>query len=170
MIAYVPSSVFLFNGSIRENIAFGIQNDRIDSPRVNYAVRLADLSELVSSLPSQLDTCIGNDGGKLSAGQRQRIGIARAFYHGAKILILDEVTSSLDSLTEKNIIQTLKNLTGEALIIAIAHSRNFILACDRVIMIRSGAVIEDGAPRDLVENSAEFKGFLSLTGNHGKAQ
>lgn len=170
LIAYVPSSVFLFNGSIRENIAFGVPNGRIDSSRVNYAVRLADLSGLVSSLPSQLDTCIGNDGGKLSAGQRQRIGIARALYHGAKILILDEVTSSLDSLTEKNIIQTLKGLTDEVLIIAIAHSRNFILACDRVIMVRNGAVIEDGAPQDLVRNSAEFSSFLSLTDNHGKTQ
>jgi len=163
VISYVPSNVFLMSGSIRANIAFGVPEEKIDAVRMDSVVRLANLDDLVASLPRRLDADIGSDGSKLSAGQRQRIGIARGLYHDPKLLVLDEVTNSLDPMNEAKIIDTLKLLKGELLVVTIVHSRNFMLACDRIVMIQDGCIVEDGTPRDLMADSKQFQALLAMT-------
>ncbi|MDD3154365.1 MAG: ABC transporter ATP-binding protein [Victivallaceae bacterium] len=134
-IGYVPQSVGLFNGSIRDNIAFGIAPEEIDDRRVWEVLKLAQIDEFVRSLPRGLEELVGESGVLLSGGQRQRIGIARALYRNIRLLILDEATSALDVDTEKALVDALDTLRGSCTILVIAHRLSTIEKCDRVIAI-----------------------------------
>ncbi len=137
-LAYVPQDIYLLDGSIKENIALGISLEEINDELINTVLDMAELTDFVNSLPTGLETFVGERGVKLSGGQRQRIGIARALYQKPEILILDEATSALDNETEKNITDTILKFKGKITIIAIAHRVSTLEACDFKIKLENG--------------------------------
>ena len=139
-IGYVQQDIFLLDESIRENIAFGLREDEIDDERVLQVVIEAQLNELVASLPDGLNTQLGERGVRLSGGQKQKIGIARALYRKSSILVLDEATSALDSATEREIVSTIKNLKGDKTTIIITHRRSTLKYCDRIVELNNGSI------------------------------
>lgn len=156
-IGFVPQSIFLSEGSIAENIAFGLSAEDISLEKVKKAVKLAHLDALVDSLPLGLDTKVGERGVQLSGGQRQRIGIARALYNDADILVFDEATSALDGITEKVIMDAIQELSGKKTIIMIAHRLKTVEKCDVIYLMEQGEVVEQGTYHDLVKNNSKFK-------------
>ena len=133
-IGYVPQEVFIFNGSIAENIALGYKD--IDEDKVNKVLKMVSLEDWAISLEKGIQSHLGEGGGKLSGGQKQRIGIARALYKGASVLLLDEATSSLDNNTEREINQMLQELKKEIpdlTILSIAHRESTLAYCNRII-------------------------------------
>lgn len=138
-VGYVSQSVFITDGSLVDNIAFGCDADNIDYNRVNEVIELSNLKEFVDLLPDGIHTHIGEYGGKISGGQRQRIGIARALYKNSDILLFDEATSSLDNLTEESINNAISNLANKnrsLTIVVIAHRDSSLEYCDRIITLQ----------------------------------
>jgi len=129
-VAYMPQEVFIVNGTIRENIAFGIPYSEIDDDLIDSAVKKSQLKPLISRLESGLDHNIGERGIKLSGGERQRIALARAIYHRREILIMDESTSALDSETERQVVNEIRMLRGDKTIIIVAHNYDTLKYCD----------------------------------------
>lgn len=140
-IGYIPQSIFLSDDTIRSNVAFGIEHNRINDEEVWRALDQAHLREFIKSLPEQLDTMVGERGVRLSGGQRQRIGIARALYHNPEILFMDEATSALDNETEKEIMKAIDGLKGEKTLIIIAHRLSTIENCNIIFKINKGRLI-----------------------------
>ena len=125
------------DASIKENIAIGIDNDRINQNKILNAIKLANLSDFIEQLPDKLNTIVGEKGVKISGGQRQRIGIARALYNNPSILVLDEATNALDTETEMkflNFIHELK-LNQNLTILMITHRINTLKKCDKIFKI-----------------------------------
>lgn len=139
-LAYVPQSIYLIDGSIKENIALGVDASDVDIELLNRVIGMAELTEFVNNLQDGIDTSVGERGVMLSGGQRQRIGIARALYQQPDILILDEATSALDNDTEKSITDTILNLKGEITIISIAHRLSTLVDCDYKLEFFHGKV------------------------------
>lgn len=137
-LAYVPQSIYLIDGTIKENIALGVAEDEIDDELINEVLHMAELYDFVYSQPDNINTNVGERGVKLSGGQRQRIGIARALYQQPEVLILDEATSALDNETEKSITDTILKLKGEITIIAIAHRTSTLEQCDFKVKFENG--------------------------------
>lgn len=156
-IAHVPQSIFLADGTIAENIAFGIPPQRIDRDRVRQAAEWAQIAEFIESLPRGYNEAIGERGVRLSGGQRQRIGIARALYRRASILVLDEATSALDNATENAVMAALQELSRDLTVILIAHRLSTVERCDRVFEFSQGKVIASGTYAELLERSASFQ-------------
>lgn len=160
-IGFVPQSIFLTEGTISENVAFGIPKKDIDLDKVNKALTLAHLNELVLSLDKGIQTEVGERGVKLSGGQRQRIGIARALYNDADVLVFDEATSALDGITEKMIMDAIHDFSGQKTIILIAHRLKTVQKCDTIFMIDRGNVIGQGTFEELLINNENFKKMAS---------
>lgn len=155
-IGFVPQSIFLSEGTIAENIAFGIKKEEINLEQVEKTIKLAHLEELVSSLPDGLNTKVGERGIKLSGGQRQRIGIARALYNEASILVFDEATSALDGITEKIIMDAIHELSGQRTIILIAHRLKTVQQCDTIFLMEKGRLVDQGSYAQLLERNERF--------------
>ncbi|MCR5675161.1 MAG: ATP-binding cassette domain-containing protein [Lachnospiraceae bacterium] len=141
-IGYIPQSIYLVDESIRDNIAFGIDADRIDEARLWEVLGEAQLADFVRELPEGLDTRIGDRGVRLSGGQRQRIGIARALYHDPEILVFDEATSALDGETEQALMDAINSFHGKKTMIIIAHRLNTIAKCDRIYEVKDEKILE----------------------------
>lgn len=156
-IGFVPQSIYLSEGSIAENIAFGLSKAEINLEQVKQAAKLAHLDELIASLDKGLDTKVGERGVQLSGGQRQRIGIARALYNQASVLVFDEATSALDGITEKIIMDAIHELSGKKTIIMIAHRLKTVQQCDIIYMMDKGKVVAKGTYNQLLENNLKFK-------------
>ena len=137
-LAYVPQSIYLIDGTIRENIALGVDEKEIDDALINKVLQMAELYDFVQELPAGIDTTVGERGVKLSGGQRQRIGIARALYYQPQVLVLDEATSALDNETEKSITDTILKLKGQITIIAVAHRLTTLAQCDFKVKFENG--------------------------------
>ena len=150
-VAYVPQSVFLSDATIAENIAFGIPKEEIDLKKIDKCINLASLHTTIENFPEKINTYVGERGIKLSGGQVQRIGIARALYDDPEILILDEATNSLDSNTENEIIDSINNLKGKKTIIMITHNTSNLMYFDRVYKLEDGNIIKSGAYSDIFE-------------------
>lgn len=148
-ISYVPQEVYLTKGSIRDNIILGCSPDEISEEEIDEAISKADLRSFLETFPASYNTSIGEDGTKLSAGQRQRIGIARALVTRPQLLILDESTSSLDLNSEHEIATDLEKLKGEMTVIMIAHRLTSIKDADLVIYLDSGSVLAKGTISDV---------------------
>ena len=143
-IGYIPQSIYLVDETIRENIAFGIDEDQIDEDRIWQVMEEAQLADFVRSLPEGLDTTIGDRGVRLSGGQRQRIGIARALYANPSVLFLDEATSALDSETETAVMESINYLHGKTTMVIIAHRLTTIKDCDHIYEVGGGvATLKD---------------------------
>ena len=138
LLGYIPQAVYLCDDTIRANVAFGEDRDRIDDAWVWKCLERAQLKEFIESLPEGLDTVTGENGMRLSGGQRQRIGIARALYSNPQFLVMDEATSSLDGETEKAIVEAINSLSGDITILIIAHRLSTIENCDLVYRIENG--------------------------------
>lgn len=141
-IGYIPQSIYLIDESIRDNIAFGIDADRIDDKRIWDVLEEAQLKEFVKELPEGLDTTIGDRGVRISGGQRQRLGIARALYHDPEILVFDEATSALDSDTEKAVMDAINSFHGRKTMVIIAHRLNTIAKCDVIYKVDGEKIVE----------------------------
>jgi ATP-binding cassette subfamily C protein len=139
-IGYVPQTVFLLDGSISDNIAFGIEAEEIDQESLKRSIETANLSELIDSLPDGMDTKLGDNGSKLSGGQCQRIGIARAVYFKPDVLVLDEATSALDHHTELRVLSGLESLSWRPTIIFVTHRVKAVEAFDEVIEMQASSV------------------------------
>ena len=141
-IGYIPQSIYLIDESIRDNIAFGIDRDRIDDNRIWEVLEEAQLKEFVEELPEGLDTTIGDRGVRISGGQRQRLGIARALYHNPEILVFDEATSALDTDTEKAVMDAINSFHGRKTMVIIAHRLNTIAKCDVIYKVEDEKITE----------------------------
>jgi ATP-binding cassette, subfamily B, bacterial MsbA len=146
-IAFAGQDVELMSGSVAWNIAFG--DPRADLDAIRRAAELACAAEFIEALPDGYDTDVGLRGQRLSGGQRQRIALARALLRRPDILILDEATNAVDSVTESRIQQTLDSLAGKLTIVLIAHRLLSVRRADRVLVMEAGAVVEEGSPAEL---------------------
>lgn len=141
-IGYVAQTVFITDDTLAHNIAFGNPDEDIDRERVAEVVRLAHLDELVEEHPLGIDLPLGENAAKLSGGQRQRVGIARALYHDPQILVLDEITSALDSETERKVVQVLEEMHGKKTMMIVSHRHSTLTGCDRVFSLSEGSLTE----------------------------
>ena len=140
-LSYVPQSIYLIDGTIKENVALGVAPEDFDEDLLIRVLKMAELYDFVRELPKGVDTMVGERGVKLSGGQRQRIGIARALYYKPEVLVLDEATSALDHETEKSITDTILKLKGQITIIAIAHRVSTLEACDFKVKFENGRAV-----------------------------
>ena len=153
--SWVTQEPYLFSGSFASNIAY--PDSRIDMERVRKAAAQADLSGFVESLPEGYNAGIGEAGVRLSGGQRQRLSIARAFYRASPILLLDEITSALDSITESNIIQSLRELSRNRTVIVISHRLSAIHDVNRIVLLDQGRIECQGTHDELLAESGAYR-------------
>src|SRR6202040_250116 len=158
-IAVVPQDISLFHRSIMENIRYG-RPDASDAD-VHAAIVAANCDDFIKNLPEGVATIVGDRGVKLSPGQRQRIGIARAFLKDARILLLDEATSALDSESEEAIREALSRLMRGRTVIAIAHRLATLRSFDRGVMLKAGKIIEDGPPDRLMQGEGPYRDLVT---------
>jgi len=156
-VGYVPQSIYLMDDTIKQNIVFGIADDRINHRQLRKVIEMTNLDSFISTLPKKYETFIGERGVRLSGGQQQRIGIARALYHNPEVLVLDEATSSLDNITENAIMDAIHGLSHKKTIIMIAHRLSTIKKCDVIHVINNGQVVGSGSYEYLVANNKEFR-------------
>ncbi len=150
-IGYVPQSIFLTDDTLRRNVALGIDENQIDNDLVWKAICSSQLETFVNELPNKLETIVGERGERLSGGQLQRIGIARALYHEPSILVLDESTSALDSETENGVMDAIRSLQGKKTIIIVAHRLTTIEHCDFLYRLEKGTVVDGGETSDVLK-------------------
>ena len=153
-ISLVLQDVFLFNGTIEENIAYGVEN--CTREEVIAAAKAASADEFISKMPKGYDTMVGERGVRLSGGQKQRIAIARAVLRNTPILVLDEATSSVDTETEANIQSAIENLAGSRTIIVIAHRLSTVMRADNIVVLEKGKIVEEGSHNELFEKNGLY--------------
>lgn len=141
-IGYIPQAIYLSDDSIRDNIAFGVDKNKIDDKRIWEVLEEAQMKKFVEALPEGLDTSIGDRGVRISGGERQRLGIARALYHNPDILVFDEATSALDNVTEKAVMEAVNSFHGKKTMVIIAHRLNTIEQCDVIYRVENGKITE----------------------------
>ena len=161
-LGYVPQDVVLFDASIRENVAFGDATP--DDERVWRALQSAQLDNVVENMDRGLDAIVGEAGSRISGGQRQRLGLARAFYRDPTLLILDEATSSLDTETEARVLDTLDLVRGETTIVVVAHRLSTVKNCDRIVVLAGGSIEAIGSYEELLTESVTFQALAKAAG------
>lgn len=159
-IAYVPQHIFLCDSTLAENIALGVAHAQIDRERVRAAVRQAQLEQCVAALPGGFDELLGERGARLSGGQRQRLGIARALYRDAPVLIMDEATSALDAAAERDITDMLAAHRQDQTILLVAHRLGALRHCDVIYELAEGRIARSGSYRHFLPEAQEIGGDL----------
>lgn len=153
-IAYISQDIFLFSGTIRENLELG--NEDVTLEDIIEACKLSKADEFINKLPLRYETMLEENGANLSGGQKQRLAIARALLKKPDILIMDEATSNLDSITEKAIEKTINNLSKNITTIIIAHRLSTIMRCDKIFVMEQGKFIEQGTHQELIEQKGRY--------------
>ena len=161
-ISIVFQDVMLFNTTVMENIRIGNKNATDDE--VKEAARLANCSEFIESLPDGYNTVIGENGSKLSGGERQRLSIARAFLKNAPIIILDEISASLDVENEMKIQESLNTLIKNKTVVIISHRLKSVENADKIIVLDNGKLNAEGTHKQLMENSALYRNMIEKSG------
>jgi ABC-type multidrug transport system fused ATPase/permease subunit len=155
-VSYVPQDVVISSGTIRENIALGYPMEEATDELIMRTLKLAQLDEFVASLPDGIDTQVGERGAKISGGQRQRLGIARAMFTQPHLLVLDEATSSLDGETEASISDAIHSLKGSTTIVIIAHRLSTVKNVDKLVYLSSGNVLATGTFEEVRNSVPDF--------------
>jgi len=156
-LGVVFEDCFIFDESVEWNIALGRE---VPPEAVADAARLARLDEVVASLPDGYETRVGTRGGKLSAGQRQRLALARALVTHPQILVLDEATSALDADTERSITEELRKRRPDGITLILAHRLSTVLAADRIAVLEAGRIVAEGRHAELLETSPVYRGLV----------
>ena len=151
-LGYVPQEIYLTDKSIYENIAFGIPKENINLDQVKHCASMAQVHDFIMyDLPLQYDTLVGERGVRLSGGQCQRIGIARALYHNPAVLLFDEATSALDMATEAAVMRSIDSLVKQKTIIIIAHRLSTVKNCDQIVVLEKGKIKAIGSYNQILE-------------------
>ena len=159
-IGYVTQDIFLTDSSVKSNIAMGIEEDMIDLARVTKCAELASIRDFIEEeLQDSYDSKIGERGLRLSGGQIQRIGIARALYHNPNFLVFDEATSALDNITEGKVMNSLASLMDKKTMILIAHRLSTLKDCDQILVLEKGRKVGLGSFEDLLNNNTFFQEY-----------
>ncbi|MES1021285.1 heterocyst formation ABC transporter subunit HepA [Gloeocapsa sp. BRSZ] len=166
-LAVVSQDTYIFNTSVRENIAYALEG--VDDAAVVEAAKLANALEFIQELPQGFETQLGDRGVRLSGGQRQRIAIARALLRNPEILILDEATSALDSVSERLIQQSLEKLAVGRTVIAIAHRLSTIVRADKVVVLEQGRIVEQGGYQELLDQRGELWKYHQMQHEYSQA-
>ena len=163
-VSYVPQDVVIAAGTIRENIALGYPMEEATDELVNSALKVAHLDEFVASLPAGIDTQVGERGARISGGQRQRLGIARAMFTRPHLLVLDEATSSLDGETEASISEAIHALRGSTTVVIIAHRLSTVRDADKVVYLSNGKVLATGTFEEVRKAVPDFDHQAKIMG------
>ena len=161
-ISYVPQSIYLLDDTLRRNVAFGIADFEIDDARVQQALTLAQMDELLASLPDGINTFVGERGVRLSGGQRQRIGIARALYGDPEFLVLDEATAALDVETERRFTDTVHDLASRKTLVVIAHRLSTVRQCHRIAFMENSRIVDVAPFDELLLRNARFRELVEV--------
>ena len=164
LVSYVPQSVSLINGTIAENVALGFSNEEIDFAKVRECLETAQLGSYMATLPNGVETSVGESAVRMSGGQLQRLGIARAIYTQPKLLVLDEATSSLDGRTESEVSDAILALRGKITIVLIAHRLSTVLKADKLVYLQDGKILSIGTFDQVRQAIPEFAEQASLSG------
>ena len=149
-IGYVPQHVYLMDTTLRRNVAFGLPEKSISDEQVERALRQANLLEFVQTLPNGWDTEVGERGVRLSGGQRQRLGIARALYGNPEVIVLDEATSALDAATEREIVESFREIAHDHTLIVVAHRTSTLKYCNRLVRLEEGRIVQEGTFEEVI--------------------
>ena len=149
-VAHVPQTIFLADGAIAENIAFGLPKDQIDEERVHQAAEQAQIHDIIQQMPNGYQTLVGERGVRLSGGQRQRLGIARAIYKKADVIIFDEATSALDNETEQAVMEAIDRLSSDLTILIIAHRLSTLKNCSNIVKLDKGKISTVGSYEEII--------------------
>ena len=161
IIGHVPQDICLVDGTIAENIAFGEEKNKIDYEKVIKAAKTANVHDFVLSGTSLgYETEVGERGVRLSGGQLQRIGIARALYNEPRVLILDEATSALDNATEKLVMGSIRNLRNDMTVIMVAHRLSTVKHCHNIFVFSDGHLVDQGVYSELIKSSSSFRSLV----------
>lgn len=160
-IGYVPQSPYIADDTLKANVALGTSRREVDEARVRQCLDLANLTEFVGTLPLGINTPVGDRGVRMSGGQRQRLSIARAFYQSPQLLVLDEATSSLDLVSEKEIQQAITRLRGKVTMLIIAHRLATVRECDEIIYIDEGCLVAHGTFEELLSKVPGFRALAT---------
>lgn len=166
-VAHVPQHIYLTDSGFSTNIAFGVPQSEIDMQRVIQAAQQAQIADLIESTPYGYDTVVGDRGIRLSGGQIQRIGIARALYKNARLLVLDEATSALDVKTESEVMEAIIGLDRSITVLLIAHRLSTVRHCDRIVYLEKGSIKAVGTFEELYSTNASFRDFVRQRGSAG---
>ncbi len=157
-IGYVPQHIYLSDDTIAANISFGVEKNKQNMDNIESAAKIASIHDfIINDLPEKYQTKVGERGIRLSGGQRQRIGIARALYHNPSILILDEATSSLDNLTEQEVMNSIQKISKNLTVILIAHRLSTVKNCDTIFLLEKGQITAEGSFEELAKINDSFK-------------
>mgnify|MGYP001482882919 FL=1 len=159
-LAIVLQNNILFSGTIRENISYGLPD--ISDEKVQQAVYMANLQDVIDGLPQGIDTSVGEHGGRLSGGQRQRIAIARALVRDPRIIILDEATSALDNVSERHVQNAIETLMTGRTTFIVAHRLSTVRNADRIVVMKKGRIVEIGTYDELLAMNGEFYKLKNL--------
>ena len=161
-LGYVPQSIFLLDDTIKRNIAFSASGNQINDERIIEVAKMANLHQYITTLSDGYNSKVGERGVRLSGGQIQRIGIARALYNNPEVLILDEATSALDSVTENVVMEAIHNLSNKKTIIMIAHRLSTIKECDVIYFLDKGKIADSGSYNELIKSNQKFKEMSNM--------
>jgi ATP-binding cassette, subfamily B, bacterial PglK len=151
-IGYVPQNIYFTDDTIRKNIAFGTPEGKIDDVAIDKAIQKAGLAIFIDNLPDGVNTEIGERGVRMSGGQKQRLGIARALYHNPEVIVFDEATSALDINTEKNVMNSINKLKGKKTLIIVAHRLSTVSECDKIYHFNQSKLKLEGGFHNVIKS------------------